>query len=279
MDDNRPVVIFILGGPGSGKGTQCKLVQEYFKFIHISAGDCLRNYLTMCKNNEVDARHQEIVEDCINNGKIVPVQITVELIKLKMENEIEKLKNKEGLLSTNTTNEHHKYKNTELHDDNNFLLNMNMNNNTNDISMEEYYEQFKYDKIEEHKKIHEILKKNKLKKSQKYKFIIDGFPRNQDNLDGWIKYIGSYAQVHLCLFLNCSDDNMIKRCIDRGLVSGRVDDNINTLRKRFETHKNDSMPVIKLFLNADRCIFVDANKNIDQVWKDMQYIFSSFEQF
>ena len=35
-------IIWILGGPGSGKGTQCaKMVQE-FGFTHISSGDLLR---------------------------------------------------------------------------------------------------------------------------------------------------------------------------------------------------------------------------------------------
>ena len=36
-------LIYVLGGPGSGKGTQCaKLVSE-FKFNHISTGDCIRD--------------------------------------------------------------------------------------------------------------------------------------------------------------------------------------------------------------------------------------------
>lgn len=39
-----PRVIFVLGGPGSGKGTQCSLVEaeESFGYAHLSAGDLLR---------------------------------------------------------------------------------------------------------------------------------------------------------------------------------------------------------------------------------------------
>lgn len=40
--DNRPQVIFVLGGPGSGKGTQCEKMIEEFGFIHLSTGDLLR---------------------------------------------------------------------------------------------------------------------------------------------------------------------------------------------------------------------------------------------
>lgn len=35
-------VVFVLGGPGAGKGTQCeKLVKDY-SFVHLAAGDLLR---------------------------------------------------------------------------------------------------------------------------------------------------------------------------------------------------------------------------------------------
>ena len=32
----------VLGGPGSGKGTQCEKIVETFGFKHLSAGDLLR---------------------------------------------------------------------------------------------------------------------------------------------------------------------------------------------------------------------------------------------
>ncbi len=31
-------VLFVLGGPGAGKGTQCSLIVEHFGFEHLSAG-------------------------------------------------------------------------------------------------------------------------------------------------------------------------------------------------------------------------------------------------
>lgn len=38
----KPKVIFILGGPGAGKGTQCERMVERYGFIHFSTGDLLR---------------------------------------------------------------------------------------------------------------------------------------------------------------------------------------------------------------------------------------------
>merc|ERR1711915_1104368 len=38
----KPNVIFVLGGPGAGKGTQCVKIVEQFGYVHLSAGDLLR---------------------------------------------------------------------------------------------------------------------------------------------------------------------------------------------------------------------------------------------
>ncbi|KAF9601356.1 hypothetical protein IFM89_019088 [Coptis chinensis] len=39
-------VTFVLGGPGSGKGTQCEKIVETFGFTHLSAGDLLRQAIS-----------------------------------------------------------------------------------------------------------------------------------------------------------------------------------------------------------------------------------------
>lgn len=36
-------VVFVLGGPGSGKGTQSTLIERNFGFRHLSAGQLLRD--------------------------------------------------------------------------------------------------------------------------------------------------------------------------------------------------------------------------------------------
>lgn len=37
-----PKVVFVVGGPGAGKGTQCAKIKETFGFEHYSTGDLLR---------------------------------------------------------------------------------------------------------------------------------------------------------------------------------------------------------------------------------------------
>ena len=38
----RMQVVFVLGGPGAGKGTQCANIVKEFGWCHLSAGDLLR---------------------------------------------------------------------------------------------------------------------------------------------------------------------------------------------------------------------------------------------
>lgn len=70
---------FVLGGPGSGKGTNCtKLVNEY-GFVHLSAGDLLR------AERDSGSPNGDLINGIILKGEIVPVEITVNLIKTAME--------------------------------------------------------------------------------------------------------------------------------------------------------------------------------------------------
>jgi len=41
FDPKEVLVIFVLGGPGAGKGTQCEKLVNEFSFVHLSAGDLL----------------------------------------------------------------------------------------------------------------------------------------------------------------------------------------------------------------------------------------------
>jgi adenylate kinase len=39
-------IVFVLGGPGSGKGTQCEQIVSSLGFAHFSTGDLLRDEVT-----------------------------------------------------------------------------------------------------------------------------------------------------------------------------------------------------------------------------------------
>lgn len=77
--EKKPKVLFVLGGPGSGKGTQCELMKEHFKFEHLSTGDLLRA--------EVKAGTElgREIDSYISKGNMVPGGIAVTLVKQAMK--------------------------------------------------------------------------------------------------------------------------------------------------------------------------------------------------
>ena len=61
--------MFVLGGPGSGKGTQCALIKEKYGYAHLSSGDLLRD--------EVKSGSQlgQALDATMKNGDLVPTEV------------------------------------------------------------------------------------------------------------------------------------------------------------------------------------------------------------
>ncbi|XP_065904517.1 UMP-CMP kinase-like isoform X3 [Dysidea avara] len=164
----KPLVVFVLGGPGAGKGTQCAKIVEEYGFVHLSAGDLLR------AERASGSPDGDLIQSCMKEGKIVPVEITVNLIRK--------------------------------------VINFIMCNFINTLN-------YKYLQA--------------IEASGKGKFLVDGYPRNEDNYTGWEKYMGDRCNVGLVLFFDCPEEVCLERAMKRGQTSGRVDDNIESFRKRY----------------------------------------------
>ena len=97
--------------------------------------------------------------------------------------------------------------------------------------------------------------------SDKNNFLIDGFPRNEDNLQGWNKQMGEKVNLQCVLFFQCSQEICTARCLKRGEAgSGRTDDNEESLKKRFVTYEQATMPIINHYQEKDLVKTVDASK-------------------
>lgn len=61
--------MFVLGGPGSGKGTQCARIKEKYGYTHLSSGDLLRD--------EVKSGSQlgVALDTTMKNGDLVPTEV------------------------------------------------------------------------------------------------------------------------------------------------------------------------------------------------------------
>src|SRR2546429_9783818 len=84
-------VIFVLGGPGAGKGTQCANLVRDFGFSHLSAGDLLRE-----EQNREGSEFGKLINDCIKSGEIVPMEVTVALLENAMRENLQKQEGRPG---------------------------------------------------------------------------------------------------------------------------------------------------------------------------------------
>ena len=171
-------VVFVLGGPGSGKGTQCSMLTDKFTFKHFSGGDLLRA--------EVDSGSDQgrRINETMKKGELVDASIII------------------GLLT-------------------------------------------------------------KAVNSAPGPYLIDGFPRSEDNLKLWDQQCGQCAMT---LFYNVTEDQMMKRLLKRSETSGRADDNEKTIRERFKTFETQSMPVIKELMEHKLVGTIDASGTPDEVF-------------
>jgi adenylate kinase len=80
--------ILIFGPPGSGKGTQAKLITEDKKYFHFSTGDMFRSLKTDPEMK--DSTIGKKVAELISGGNFVPDDLTIELFYKTLEDYIKK---------------------------------------------------------------------------------------------------------------------------------------------------------------------------------------------
>lgn len=71
-------IVFVVGGPGSGKGTQCDKIKEKYGFTHFSSGDLLR--AEVASGSDKGKELSAIME----KGELVPLSTVLDLIQCNM---------------------------------------------------------------------------------------------------------------------------------------------------------------------------------------------------
>ncbi|ORE10950.1 UMP-CMP kinase [Rhizopus microsporus var. microsporus] len=193
FDPSEVTVIFVLGGPGAGKGTQCDRIKRDYNFVHLSAGDLLRE-----EQKRKGSKYGELIQNYIRDGLIVPMEVTIALLENAMREAIE----------------------TE----------------------------------------------------NKTRFLIDGFPRKMDQAE---KFEETVVESKFVLYFSCSEETLLQRLLKRGESSGRIDDNIESIKKRFQTFKDTSYPVIEAFETRNKVREINAEKSIDEVYDDVKKVFDA----
>ncbi|KAL9163508.1 hypothetical protein ABFS82_06G045000 [Erythranthe guttata] len=189
VSDRRriPFVTFVLGGPGSGKGTQCTRIVENFGFTHLSAGDLLRHEISSNTENG------SMILNTIKEGKIVPSEVTVKLIQKAIES------------------------------------------------------------------------------SENCRFLIDGFPRTEENRIAYERVTGSEPDI--VLFFDCPEEEMVKRVLNRN--QGRIDDNLDTVKERLKVFTKLNLPVIEHYSKKGKLYKIDGTGSEDEIYERVRPVFAA----
>lgn len=179
------IIVFVLGGPGSGKGTQCAKLVEEFGLVHLSAGDLLRAHM---KSGTEDGN---MVADMIKQGTIVPSHVTISLLEKAMN------------------------------------------------------------------------------ESEKQRFLIDGFPRNEENRSQFEKQTGE--EPFFILFFDCPEETMEKRLLGRN--QGRTDDNVESIKKRFKVFLDSSMPVVDHYDKSGKVYKFKSDRSPEGIYSEVRQLF------
>ena len=63
---------------------------------------------------------------------------------------------------------------------------------------------------------------------------------------------------------------MTERLINRGKTSGRADDNAESIKKRFKTFVETSMPVVDYFEKQNKVVKIQAVKGPDDIYEEVK---------
>ena len=82
---------------------------------------------------------------------------------------------------------------------------------------------------------------------EKREYLIDGYPRNTENYEGWVHETQDSVIVKQVICLECPKEVMLERMMKRAANSGRTDDNLTSFNKRFDVFMNETSVVLGIF--------------------------------
>ncbi len=111
--------------------------------------------------------------------------------------------------------------------------------------------------------------KNKVNSTPEAKgYIFDGFPRTiaqAEALDNFLEDKNSTISVLVALDVN--DDEIVKRLLNRGLTSGRADDNDeDIIRNRIAVYNNETTQVYDYYGEVNKSVKVKGIGSIDDIF-------------
>lgn len=169
--------ILILGPPGTGKGTQAKLICDKYGFKHISTGEIFRSEYAGRTKLGLEAHDQYW-----GKGNLVPDDLTIDLVRSSVK--------------------------------------------------------------------------------EKDELLLDGFPRTLYQARN-CPFI-----IQKVIFLNSTEDNLVRRLLNRAKLEKRADDTEEVIKNRLEVYQRETAPLLNFYKKI--LISVDGDGSIEEVFEGIE---------
>ena len=101
---------------------------------------------------------------------------------------------------------------------------------------------------------------------KKKKLIFDGYPRTLNqakNLESLLSE--SNKKIDYIFFLNVNKDAILKRIEKRKILEKRLDDDANTILKRYDIYMKETKPLLDFYSSHEGFYEVDGSLGIDEI--------------
>ncbi|KAK4811627.1 hypothetical protein QYF61_017018 [Mycteria americana] len=250
-------IIFVVGGPGSGKGTQCEKIVQKYGYTHLSTGDLLRAEVS--SGSERGKKLQAIME----KGELVP------LVSPRGPPAVARWGVQAGVAvgtpDTTVTDGTWPRDASVLatpggvcgRDWGRWVLGGPRCPTSALAALSPPPQDTVLDMLRD-----AMVAKADVSKG----FLIDGYPREVKQGEEFEKKI---APPTLLLYVDAGKETMVKRLLKRGETSGRVDDNEETIKKRLETYYKATEPVIAFYKSRGIVRQLNAEGSVEEVFQQV----------
>ena len=114
--------------------------------------------------------------------------------------------------------------------------------------------------------VNDLIKNIIFDPQKRNRLIFDGYPRSLSQAKNLNLFLNETNQkIDLIFFLNVNKETIINRIKKRKIIENRSDDELNTIRKRFDTYMITTRPVLDFYSKNTNFHEIDGTLEIDEI--------------